>query len=167
MHYTHTGKHAHNTSTHPKDICRLFSIQWLGIVIPNKESRVKFVVLRWWVQSDAEKVSCCQPQQSVSIMPSRCRRPDVFTINCQDVWCTTAALVRALLNLTSCWIPFYILLLCPSVLESDFCYRPASSPRADFLMMWMCSALNAKMCAMDVKIPVEWLCVRCSNWHAW
>lgn len=45
----------------------------------------------------------------------------------------------------------------------DFCYRPASSPRADFFMMWMCSALNAKMCAMDVKIPVEWLCVRCSN----
>lgn len=117
MHYTHTGKHAHNTSTHPKDICRLFSIQWLGIVIPNKESRVKFVVLRWWAQSDAEKVSCCQPQQSVSIMLSRCRRPDVFTIKCQDVWCTTAALVRALLNLTSCWIPFYILLLCPSVLE--------------------------------------------------
>lgn len=142
MHYTHTGKHAHNTSTHPKDICRLFSIQWLGIVIPNKESRVKFVVLRWWVQSDAEKVSCCQPQQSVSIMPSRCRRPDVFTIKCQDVWCTTAALVRALLNLTSCWIPFYILLLCPSVLSNIFAidlhhHRELISSWCGCVVLWM------------------------------
>lgn len=142
MHYTHTGKHAHNTSTHPKDIYRLFSIQWLGIVIPNKESRVKFVVLRWWVQSDAEKVSCCQPQQSVSIMPSRCRRPDVFTIKCQDVWCTTAALVRALLNLTSCWIPFYILLLCPSVLSNIFAidlhhHRELISSWCGCVVLWM------------------------------